>query len=103
MKLAFIIIPHETKLGSMKNLLSNTIDKFYIEFGGCTHYPVTGIWKGHTGYMKGLPCEKIEVAVPSDEHDVFIMMAKDVAVEAGVEEIMVQAPDGEILFIPGVK
>ena len=74
MKLAFIIIPHETKLGSMKNLLSKTIE-----------------------------CQKIEVAVPSDEHDVFIMMAKDVAVEAGVEEIMVQAPDGEILFIPGVK
>ncbi len=100
MKLSYIIIPHETKLGSTKQLLRKTIDDFYVEFGGCTHYSVTGICEGHT---KGLPCEKIEVAVPSDEHDVFIMMAKDVAVEAGVKEIMVQAPDGQILFIPGVK
>ena len=98
MKLSYIIIPHKTKLGSTEKLLSKTIDDFYVEFGGCTHYPVTGICEGHTG---GLPCEKIEVAVPSDEHDVFIMMAKDVAVKAGVKEIMVQDYEGDIHFIPG--
>jgi hypothetical protein len=104
MKLSYIIIPHEGPTGikpwvrQLTYLINRTIDRFYVEFGGCTHYPVTGICEGHT---KGLSCEKIEVAVPSDEHDVFIMMAKDVAVEAGVKEIMVQAPDGQILFIPG--
>jgi len=99
MKLAFIIIPHETKLGSMKKLLSNTIDKFYVEFGGCTHYPVTGIWKGH---LDGLPCEKIEVAIP-DEDDLFVSIAKDVAIKAGVEEIMIQLPGGDIQFIKGAN
>tara|TARA_Y100001972_G_scaffold29146_1_gene35925 strand:+ start:281 stop:589 length:309 start_codon:yes stop_codon:yes gene_type:complete len=98
MKLSYIIIPHETKLGSTEKLLRKTLDEFYIEFGGCTHYPVTGICKGHT---LGLPCEKIEVAVQPDEHDVFIMMAKDVADEAGVKEIMVQDYEGDIHFIPG--
>ena len=39
--------------------------------------------------------------VPSDEHDVFIMMAKDVAVKTGVKEIMVQDYEGDIHFIPG--
>jgi len=103
MKLAFIIIPLEVNKVPMTGLIAKTIDKLYIEFGGCTHYRVQGVWKGTDTYKNSLECQKIEVAVPSDEHDVFIMMAKDVAVEAGVKEIMVQAPDGEILFIPGAK
>ena len=98
MKLAFIIIPHETKMGSTKALIKKYLDEFYVWFGGCTHYPVTGICKGHT---EGLPCEKIEVAVASEEHDLFIKIAKEIATKAKVEEIMVQHPNGQILFIPG--
>tara|TARA_R110000782_G_scaffold51021_2_gene110241 strand:- start:85 stop:387 length:303 start_codon:yes stop_codon:yes gene_type:complete len=100
MKLAFIIIPHETKLGSMKKLLSNTIDKFYIEFGGCTHYPVTGIWKGH---LDGLPCEKIEIAIEDADTFKFLNYALNVANKAGVSEIMIQRPGGEIEFIKGAN
>mgnify|MGYP001224474612 FL=1 len=103
MKLAFIIIPLEVNKVPMTGLIAKTINAFFKEFDGCTHYRVQGVWKDHVFRKVSIECEKIEVAVPSDEHDVFIMMAKDVAVEAGVEEIMVQAPDGEILFIPGVK
>jgi len=102
MKLAFIIIPHETKMGSTKALLKKYLDEFYVWFGGCTHYPVNGICKGH---RKGLSCEKIEVAVSSksEEHDLFISIAKEIATEAKVEEIMVQHPNGEILFIEGAN
>ena len=100
MKLAFIIIPLDGPNKSLTYLINRTVNDFTEEFGGSTFYEVYGQWKGDGKQIKAT---KIEVAVPSDEHDVFIMMAKDVAVEAGVEEIMVQAPDGEILFIPGVK
>ena len=100
MKLAFIIIPHETKLGSTKKLLSDTIYKFYIAFGGCTHYPVTGICKGHT---TGLPCEKIEVALEDKQSLRFLEIADNVAKKLQVEEIMVQHPDGRILLFKGAN
>ena len=102
MRLSYIIIPHETKLGSTEKLLRKYLDEFYVWFGGCTHYPVTGICKDPT---KGLPCEKVEVAVASDtqEHDLFMSMAKEIAVQAGVKELMVQHPNGEILFIEGAN
>ena len=100
MKLAFIIIPHETKLGSMKNLLSKTIEAFYMQFGGCTHYPVTGIWKGH---LDGLPCEKIEVALEDNQESEFTDICTDVAMKCGSLYVMVQYPGGDIQFIKGAN
>ena len=102
MKLAFIIIPHETKMGSTKALLNNTINIFCKLWGGCTHYPVSGICDGHTD---GLSCEKIEVALSSNphEHELFINMAEEIATEAKVKELMVQHPNGEILFLEGAN
>tara|TARA_R100001460_G_scaffold70483_1_gene111133 strand:+ start:63 stop:365 length:303 start_codon:yes stop_codon:yes gene_type:complete len=100
MKLAFIIIPHETKLGSTELLLRETIDKFYIEFGGCTHYQVTGVCEGHT---KGLACEKIEVAIEEKQLLKFIEIAMGVAKSLPVKEIMMQHTDGRILFLEGAK
>ena len=98
MKLAFIIIPHETKLGNMTVLLKKTIKMFYNEFNGCSHYPIQGIWKGH---LDGLLCEKIEVAMNLVDGQKFVNIANDVAVRAGVEKLMIQHPNGNILFING--
>tara|TARA_Y100001951_G_C11076855_1_gene149167 strand:- start:56 stop:367 length:312 start_codon:yes stop_codon:yes gene_type:complete len=103
MKLAFIIIPHETKLGSTEILLRNTIDRFYIEFGGCTHYPVTGICEGHS---TGLSCEKIEVALEDNQSNPpikFLEIAHDVAKNLQVDQIMIQHPDGRIMFLKGAN
>ena len=52
---------------------------------------------------QSIECVKIEVAVPTDKHDVFITMAKDVAVSINVEELMIQHPDGTIMFLKGAN
>ncbi len=98
MKLSFIIIPLDSPNKSLTYLINSAVNDFTKEFGGSTFYEVYGQWKGDGKQIKAT---KIEVAVPSDEHDVFIMMAKDIAVEAGVKEIMVQDYEGDIHFIPG--
>ena len=103
MKLAFIIIPFKVNRVPMTGLIAKTINAFFKEFDGCTHYKVQGVWKDHELRKQSIECVKIEVAVPTDKHDVFITMAKEVAVSINVEELMIQHPDGTIMFLKGAK
>ncbi len=102
MKLAFIIIPHEGPTGikpwvkPLTYLINRTINKFMMDFGGCTFYQVYGQWKGDGKQIKST---KIEVAVPDKKLSAFLEWADEVVEVAGVEEIMVQLPGGDIKFI----
>ena len=100
MKLAFVIIPIDSPHESLLYLINRTINAFMTDFGGCTFYEVYGQWKGDGKQIKST---KIEVAVKDHQANKFIEIAENVANVAGVEELMIQHPDGTIMFLRGAK
>jgi len=103
MKLAFVIIPHFVKGISTRQLIKNIIGIFFKEFGGCTHYKVHGVWNDKEVSEEPIECEKIEVAVRDYRTNKFLEIAETCAMVAGVEELMIQHPDGTIMFLKGAN
>lgn len=98
MKLAFIIIPHDHKGESGIDVISKTVNQFRLDYGGCTHYQVDGIWKDNA-YDNPIKCQKIEVALNDNDTFHFLDWAMYALSLTNVEELMVQTPCGNIEFI----